>query len=122
MEMGSIEVSELQVIGGVLMLAALFVLREFASGALKKAGEEFWLWLRRGRAGGTAAATQIENGAGPGHQTEGGGRDGGRAERDADADRSPCLRPLVRGDVDDAAVRRPPMSRTAPPESQRKSA
>jgi len=31
------------------MLALVFVLREFASGALKKAGEEFWVWARRRR-------------------------------------------------------------------------
>ena len=31
------------------MLALVFVLRDFASGALKKAGEEFWVWARRRR-------------------------------------------------------------------------
>jgi hypothetical protein len=39
--MESLDPSALQVVGGVLTLAVLFVLREFASGALKKAGEEF---------------------------------------------------------------------------------
>jgi hypothetical protein len=43
------DVSHLQVAGGFLVLALVFVLREFASGALKKAGEEFWVWTRRQR-------------------------------------------------------------------------
>ena len=39
--MNLMEPTTLQIVGGILMLAGLFVLREFASGALKKAGEEF---------------------------------------------------------------------------------
>ena len=41
--MDSLDPSALQLVGGVLTLAVLFVLHEFASGALKKAGEEFWV-------------------------------------------------------------------------------
>jgi hypothetical protein len=41
-----IDGSALQVVGGLLLLAALFVLREFASGALRQAGEDFWARMR----------------------------------------------------------------------------
>jgi hypothetical protein len=34
------DLSNLQVVGGYLLLAGLFVLREVASGALKEAGKE----------------------------------------------------------------------------------
>ncbi len=37
-----IDGSALQIVGGILLLAGLFVLREFASGALRHAGEDFW--------------------------------------------------------------------------------
>jgi hypothetical protein len=40
------DVSNLQAVGGVVLLAGLFVLREFASGALKEAGKELWVWAR----------------------------------------------------------------------------
>lgn len=44
-----IDGSALQIVGGLLLLAALFVLREFASGALRQAGEDFWERMRRRR-------------------------------------------------------------------------
>jgi hypothetical protein len=44
--MASLDPSALQAVGGVLTLVVLFVLREFASRALKKAGEEVWVWAR----------------------------------------------------------------------------
>jgi len=44
--MDSLHPSALQVVGGFLVLAELFVAREFASGALKEAGKEFWGWVR----------------------------------------------------------------------------
>ena len=44
--MDSFDPSALQVVGGLLGLAGLFVLREFAAGALKEAGKEFWGWAR----------------------------------------------------------------------------
>lgn len=47
--MDSFEPSTLQVIGGFLMLAGLFVLREITSGALKEAGKELWAWVRERR-------------------------------------------------------------------------
>jgi hypothetical protein len=53
--MDSLDPSALQVVRGLLLLAMLFVLREFASGALKKAGEEFWVWARRRRTSGHGA-------------------------------------------------------------------
>jgi hypothetical protein len=117
------DVPELQVIGGFLMLAALFVLREFASGALKQAGEEFWLWLRR-RAAGTARASQRANGSATRRQAEEGGRGSGCDTRGADADagRSPSLRILGRGDAHGAAPRRLPAHGNAVPQSARKSA
>jgi hypothetical protein len=40
------DLSHLQGAGGYLVLAGLFVLREFASGALKEAGKELWTWAR----------------------------------------------------------------------------
>ena len=40
------DVSHLQIIGGYLVLAGLFVVREIASGALKEAGKELWTWTR----------------------------------------------------------------------------
>jgi hypothetical protein len=117
------DVPELQVIGGFLMLAALFVLREFASGALKKAGEEFWLWLRR-RAAGTARASRRANGAATRQQVEEGGRGSGCDTRgaDADADRSPSWRILGQGDAHGGAPRRLPAPGNAAPQSARKSA
>jgi hypothetical protein len=42
------DLSHLQVVGGFLLLAGLFVLREIASGALKEAGKELWMWARGG--------------------------------------------------------------------------
>lgn len=47
--MDAIEPSALQVIGGFLMLAGLFVLREIMSGAMKEAGKELWAWARKRR-------------------------------------------------------------------------
>jgi hypothetical protein len=103
--MDALDVSELQVIGGVLMLIALFVLREFASGALKKAGEEFWLWVRRGHAVGTEASDC----EGTGDHAGGDGRRGAHVERGAADDGSPCLLLLDRGEARAAATRRSPM-------------
>jgi hypothetical protein len=40
------DVSNLQVAGGYLMLAGLFVLKEITSGALKERGKERWVWAR----------------------------------------------------------------------------
>ena len=44
--MDSLDPSALQVFGGILLLAGLFVLRELVSGALKEAGKELWVWAR----------------------------------------------------------------------------
>jgi hypothetical protein len=93
--MDALDVSELQVIGGVLMLIALFVLREFASGALKKAGEEFWLWVRRGH----AVGTEVSDSAETENQAGGDGRRGAHVEHGGDDDRSPCLLLLNRSDT-----------------------
>jgi hypothetical protein len=43
------DVSHLQVAGGYLVLAGLFVLREITSGALKEAGKDLWVWAREYR-------------------------------------------------------------------------
>jgi hypothetical protein len=40
------DVSNLPVVGGGLLVAGSFVLREIASGALKEAGKELWVWAR----------------------------------------------------------------------------
>ena len=45
------DLSNLQVVCGYLLLAGLFVLREVASGALKEAGKELWVWARGKRLG-----------------------------------------------------------------------
>lgn len=45
--MDGLEPSALQVVAGFVLLAALFVVREIASGALKKAGEDLWEVIRR---------------------------------------------------------------------------
>ena len=41
--------SNLQVVGGLLMLVGHFALRGIASGALKEAGKELWVWTRNRR-------------------------------------------------------------------------
>jgi hypothetical protein len=41
--------SSLQVVGGYLVLAGLFVLREITSGAMKEAGKDLWTWVREKR-------------------------------------------------------------------------
>jgi hypothetical protein len=105
--MDSLDPSALQVVGGILLLAVLFIIREFASGALKKAGEEFWVWSRRRRSDGQGARSDPNDGAGTG---------------DVEDDRSPCLLPLGRGEADTTAIRRPALRRAAPAESGRKSA
>jgi hypothetical protein len=40
------DLSDLPVVGGYLVLAGLFVLREITSGALNEAGKELWIWAR----------------------------------------------------------------------------
>ena len=55
--MDRLDPSALQVVGGFLTLVVLFVLREFASGALKKAGEEFWIWARHRGSGDQGAGS-----------------------------------------------------------------
>ncbi len=55
--MDGLDASPAQVAGGLLLLSLLFVLREFAAGAFRKAGEDAWAWGRRrgkarGRGGG----------------------------------------------------------------------
>lgn len=55
-----IEPSTLQVVGGFLMLAGLFVLREIASGALKEAGKDLWNWARHLRRRGRCRCTECE--------------------------------------------------------------
>jgi hypothetical protein len=46
------DLSNLQVVGGGLLLAGLFVLREITSGALNAAGKELWVWARERRSRG----------------------------------------------------------------------
>jgi hypothetical protein len=102
--MDALDVSALQVIGGVLTLAALFVLREFASGALKKAGEEFWLWMRRGHAGGNAAESHGHENPGTEIHTEVGGLRGEHVELGVADDGSPGLLPFGRDKTRAAAT------------------
>jgi predicted metalloprotease len=66
------DLSNVQVVGGFLTLAVLFVIREFASGALKKAGEEFWIWARRRHSGGRIAGSDVNGGAENGNHAEAG--------------------------------------------------
>jgi hypothetical protein len=44
--MPSPDLSHLQVVGGLLLFAGLFVLTDIASGARKEAGKELWVWAR----------------------------------------------------------------------------
>jgi hypothetical protein len=43
------DMSHLQIAGGYLVLAGLFVLREITSGALKEAGKDLWVGVREKR-------------------------------------------------------------------------
>ena len=47
--MDGLEPSAFQVVAGFVLLAALFVVRELASGALKEAGKELWVAAKRRR-------------------------------------------------------------------------
>ena len=47
--MDSLDPSALQVVGGFLLLAGLFVLREVVSGAMKEAGKDLWGWVKSRR-------------------------------------------------------------------------
>ncbi len=47
--MDGLDSSTQQVVGGIVLLCAVFVLREIASGALKAAGKELWSWIRQRR-------------------------------------------------------------------------
>jgi hypothetical protein len=120
--MERLDPSALQVVGGILTLVVLFVLREFASGALKKAGEEFWVWGRRRRTRRHASRSEPRDTAGPSAEAAAGRRRREYVENGVADDRSPCLLPLGRGEADAAAIRRLPLRRNAPPESRRKSA
>ena len=40
------DLSHLQVVGGFLLFAGLFVLRKIASGALKEVGKDLWSWAK----------------------------------------------------------------------------
>jgi predicted metalloprotease len=64
------DVSHLQIAGGFLVLALVFMLREFASGALKTAGEEFWVWARHRRSSDQAVNLTTEPLLGPGRGME----------------------------------------------------
>jgi hypothetical protein len=46
------DVSHLPVAGAYLMLAELFLVKEVASGALKEAGKDAWVWARKERSHG----------------------------------------------------------------------
>ena len=41
------EPSIVQLVAGVALLIALFLVREVAAGALREAGRELWRWLKR---------------------------------------------------------------------------
>src|SRR5687768_1868385 len=105
--MDLLDPSALQVVGGVLMLVVLFVLREFASGALKKAGEEFWVWARRRGSTGQAARSDSHDSAGPGAHAAVVRRRREHVAPGVADDRAPGLLPVGRGAADAAAVRRP---------------
>lgn len=49
--MESLEPSVLQVVAGLALLVALFVVREIISGALREAGKDLWTWIKRRLAG-----------------------------------------------------------------------
>ena len=56
--------SALQVAGGLVLLLLLFVLREFAAGALREAGKDAWARLRRRRPRGRGTDPRVEDGCG----------------------------------------------------------
>jgi hypothetical protein len=120
--MDSLDPSALQVVGGFLTLVVLFVLREFAAGALKKAGEEFWVWARRRRSRGQSARSHPHDGTRIGGHAAAGRRRSEQLDRRVADDWAACLLPVGRGEADAAAIRRPPVRRDAPAESGRKSA
>src|SRR5829696_2995719 len=120
--MESLDPSTLQVIGGFLVLAVVFVIREFASGALKKAGEEFWTWARHRRTKVQVVEGEAVDSGDTCEPAEAGRRSSKRFERGLGAYRPLCLLPLGRGEAGAAAIRRPAIRPDAPSGSERKSA
>jgi predicted metalloprotease len=84
------DLSHLHVVGGLLTLAVVFLIREFASEALKKAGEEVWIWARCRHSGRQGARSEVIDGAEPGDHTAAGrvpGPRSGTAQRKATVQR-----------------------------------
>src|SRR4051794_27221065 len=102
--MDSFDPSALQVVGGFLTLAVVFVLREFASGAMTKAGEEFWVSARRRRTRSHAAGRDQHDRARRGNDAAAGRRGNENNDRRVDDDRSLCLLPVGRGETDPTAI------------------
>jgi hypothetical protein len=122
--MDSLMHPELQVIGGFLMLAAIFVLRKFFSGAMREAGKEFWLWARRRRsrdhvagdtnAGSASVITRIRRRARRRSSTH--------VRLDVVDDRTPCLRSAPPVETAATPIERLPIRNDAAPASHRKCA
>lgn len=115
-----IDGSALQIVGGLLLLAALFVLREFASGALRQAGEDFWERLRRRPPGqatrADGAATDLPHlclDAEPAH---------GHPEAPSDANAVPHPKPLEEETVRGTASSPPPTPLRSTSNNPRKTA
>src|SRR5215211_6246482 len=115
--MNLLEPTTLQIVGGVLMLVGLFALREFASGALKKAGEEFWIWVRHRRSRGQAVRSDLDDGTGPDGHADPSRCSSEHIESGVDDARPLRLLPAGRSTADAATVGRPPVRVDAPPES-----
>jgi hypothetical protein len=79
--------SNLQALSGFLVLVLVFFLREFASGALKKAGEEFWVWARHRHSGGQTAWSELDDSTGAGGHAEVGRCSSEHIESGVDDDR-----------------------------------
>jgi hypothetical protein len=56
------EPSSLQPVGGLLLLAGLFVLRELVSGAMREIGRDLWTRVKERRSG-EHAAREVHDGA-----------------------------------------------------------
>src|SRR5215212_5322242 len=106
MAMEFLEPATLQVVGGFLLLAALFVLRELASGALKEAGKDLWIWARQ-LLKHQPARRELNDSAGTGEHSETGRRRSEHIGLSVEDDRSSYLLPLGRGEANTAATRGP---------------
>jgi hypothetical protein len=119
--MDFLEPASLRVLGGFLLLAGLFVLRELVSGALKEAGRDLWIWARH-RARSQPARSKPIACAGTGEHSETDRRRSAHNDPSMDDDWSSYLLRLRRDEADIAATGQHALRSDAPPEPRRKSA